>query len=243
MPSNQDRLASFGRRSVEKANALHSLPLLQRATKLFQRVPVLGWLCIEVFFYQCQSSLLNFLFVMAVKDSLVNDADRAKHTASTYALINLSSGLLQFICLPLLSSLGCDFTTMWIIIPGIMSGASMYMNYAQNWSLFLISASFVTMKTLEYSLRHSMIEAVYTSLDQESRFVGKEIIAMFANRFGKSLVALVLAIVNLLHSDALPYIRMNLLLLCVAWGATSYQLMNDLSRQNMAARSIKNKKE
>ena len=112
-----------------------------------------------------------------------------------------------------------------------MTGAAVFMAYTQDWSLWLVSASFVLMKTLEYSLRHSMIESVYVSLDQESRFVGKEIIAMFANRFGKSLVALVLTVVNVLFSGALPYVQTSLLVLCAAWLAVSYRLMVVLARR------------
>ncbi|GKY91913.1 hypothetical protein MPSEU_000162900 [Mayamaea pseudoterrestris] len=229
--------SSKTKKSDEK---MHSLSLIQRALALFRRVPVLGRLCLEVFCYQSQSSLLNYLYVVAVKDTLKNDMDRAKHTASTYALINFASGLLQFLCLPMLSWLHIDYRFMWVGVPSIMTAAAIYMAMTQDWSLWLVSASFVTMKTLEYSLRHSMIESVYVLLDYESRFVGKEIIAMFANRFGKSLVALVLTLVSVTFNDSsLPYIQRSLLLLCVTWLMASYRLVQELSRNRLGGANAK----
>eukprot|EP00540_Astrosyne_radiata_P023393 CAMPEP_0116838978 /NCGR_PEP_ID=MMETSP0418-20121206/9512_1 /TAXON_ID=1158023 /ORGANISM="Astrosyne radiata, Strain 13vi08-1A" /LENGTH=93 /DNA_ID=CAMNT_0004469039 /DNA_START=423 /DNA_END=704 /DNA_ORIENTATION=+ len=52
----------------------------------------------------------------------------------------------------------------------------------------------MSMKIMEYSLRGVANEMVYASLDYESRFIGKEIIGLFANRFGKSLMAVMLSV-------------------------------------------------
>ena len=53
---------------------------LQRAIALFARVPILGALCLEVIFAQCQSSLLNSLFVLKLKESIPADGERARFT-------------------------------------------------------------------------------------------------------------------------------------------------------------------
>lgn len=50
--------------------------------KLFQRVPVLGAMFCEVIVAQCLSSLLNFQFVTEVKNSIINDEDRAGFTGN-----------------------------------------------------------------------------------------------------------------------------------------------------------------
>lgn len=60
-------------------------------------------------------------------------------------------------------------------------------------ALYLVAISFLTAKTMDYSLRNVLAELVYVPLDFESRFVGKEVIAVFANRFGKSGMALLLS--------------------------------------------------
>lgn len=46
---------------------------------------------------------------------------------------------------------------------------------------------------MDYSLRNILAELVYVPLDFESRYMGKEIIAVFANRFGKSGMAVILS--------------------------------------------------
>ena len=46
---------------------------------------------------------------------------------------------------------------------------------------------------MDYSLRNVLAELVYVPLDFDSRYMGKEIIAVFANRFGKSGMAVILS--------------------------------------------------
>lgn len=72
----------------------------QRAFALFLRVPILGALCFEVMFSQCQSSLLNSLFVLKLKEAIPADAERARYTG------NVSKTLANGIC----DSLLCDYS-------------------------------------------------------------------------------------------------------------------------------------
>ena len=65
-----------------KANATHSSSILQTAQKLFQRVPTLATLCMEVLVCQCVSSLINFLFVSKVQEFIPNDEERARWTGT-----------------------------------------------------------------------------------------------------------------------------------------------------------------
>jgi ATP/ADP translocase len=65
---------------------------------------------------------------------------------------------------------------------------------------------------------------VYGSLDYESRFFGKEIISLFANRFGKSTTAIALAVL----SSSVPSFGSiaPIILLCgdAIWLGISYRL-------------------
>ena len=49
---------------------------------------------------------------------------------------------------------------------------------------------------MDYSLRNVAIEMVYVPLDFESRYLGKEIIGVFGNRFGKSGMSLLLSVLS-----------------------------------------------
>jgi ATP/ADP translocase len=57
-------------------------------------------------------------------------------------------------------------------------------------TLYIVSATLLVMKVLEYSARRMLDEMVFVPLDFESRFVGKEVIGVFGYRFGKSLMSL-----------------------------------------------------
>lgn len=50
------------------------------STNLFQRVPILRSMFIEVILSQCLSSVLNFQFMVKVKEAIVDDQERASWT-------------------------------------------------------------------------------------------------------------------------------------------------------------------
>ena len=56
--------------------------IIKTSMKLFKRVPILGAMFCEVIISQCLSSLLNFQFVTEVKNSILNDEDRAGFTGN-----------------------------------------------------------------------------------------------------------------------------------------------------------------
>jgi len=66
-----------GSSGAEKSS---SPSLVYRARELFQRVPILGVMCLEALLCQCQSSLLNYLFVSNTQATIVADQDRARFT-------------------------------------------------------------------------------------------------------------------------------------------------------------------
>lgn len=79
--------------------------------------------------------------------------------------------------------------TIWKIMPIIPAAASIVAALQPNPSLALLALAFFSAKTIDYSLRGVVTEMVYVPLDFESRYVGKEVIGVFANRFGKSVVS------------------------------------------------------
>jgi len=63
-------------------------------------------------------------------------------------------------------------------------------------SISIVSLSFTTMKVMEYSVRGVTSEMLYVTLDYESRFIGKEVINLFAARLGKSSMAICLSLLS-----------------------------------------------
>jgi ATP/ADP translocase len=89
-------------------NSHHQDSLVQASFKLFTRVPILASLCLEVLACQSVSSIIHFLFMLKVQQSIPDDSHRASWTGRCYAWINACSGILQFVVLPLLMRVGGD---------------------------------------------------------------------------------------------------------------------------------------
>ena len=219
-------------KSNEKINRL------RHARELFQRVPVLGALCSEVLVCQCLSSIVSFLFILQVKESIPNDQQRASWTGNCYAWINGVSGILQFAVIPW-SVQYVDPRTLWPVMPATMLVFSAAMSYSP--SLLTIAGAFFTMKTLEYSLRGVANELVFASLDYESRFVGKEIIGLFANRFGKSGMAVALSI--LASKVTLQQVSSMASVLTVLWFVVSLHVVKLVFEQGKGRAVVQRQKE
>jgi ATP/ADP translocase len=63
---------------------------------------------------------------------------------------------------------------------------------------------------------------VYVSLDYESQFLGKEIIGLTVNRFGKSIMALTTACFGL---SVIDHLRSSLVLVAFLWLIATYRLV------------------
>jgi hypothetical protein len=72
--------------SREDSSLLKQKSLWRTARNLFARVPVLAALRNEVLISQCISSLVSFLCVLKLKESLPHDADRARRTGNVSSL-------------------------------------------------------------------------------------------------------------------------------------------------------------
>lgn len=167
--------------------------LLVKTIHLFQRVPTLAALFGEVVSFQSLSTVLNIYFVRKLKEGLPLDTDRASYTGRLYAYINGSAALMQFLVLPLARKV---LEPKWVyrIMPLVILPILFYSAIQTSSSLWLATAGFFALKTMDYSLRNVVNEMVYQPLDFESRYLGKEVIGVFANRFGKSGMSLILSL-------------------------------------------------
>jgi ATP/ADP translocase len=60
-------------------------------------------------------------------------------------------------------------------------------------TLWVAALAFFALKSTDYSIRNVANEMVYQPLDFDARYLGKEVIGVFANRFGKSGMSLILS--------------------------------------------------
>ncbi|KAL3789444.1 hypothetical protein ACHAW5_009688 [Stephanodiscus triporus] len=177
---------------------------IRNGISLFRRVPTLGALFLEGLTFQSLSTILNTCLVTQLKDAVPNDDNRAAWTGKFYASVNGLSTVFQFFILPSLSKY-LEPKILWRLMPilPLICGGLQFLPKSvfperlgmssSSSALYLIAISFLTAKTIDYSLRNVLAEMAYMPLSFDARFKGKEIVAVFANRFGKSGMALILS--------------------------------------------------
>jgi ATP/ADP translocase len=179
-------------KKVKGAAQTEEMGMFQKASKLFTRVPTLWALFLEILSSQGLATLLNICFVSKLSTAIPNDSDRAGWMGKFFALINVFSMVLQFGVLPPLMQV-IEPRDLWRAMPLIALCFTGFQATQVDPSLYIVSASLLVQKTLEYSVRRMLDEMVYVPLDFESRYVGKEIIGVFGYRFGKSSMSLCLS--------------------------------------------------
>lgn len=219
--------------STNNATSTTTIPCLkknnifQQAYTLFNRVPVLGALFVEVIISQCLSSLVNYIYLYKLKVAITDDSLRAGWSGKFYAWINGVSGVFQFFIIPILLK-HCEAHRIWLFMPSLMMICTLYQFGTYKTSeLFGASASFFCIKTMEYSLRGAANEMLYVSLDYESRYLGKKVISLIAGKFGKSAMAVALSVSVVYygeHESLMWYLLATATLFTCLWMFSSIRL-------------------
>lgn len=200
--------------------------MLQKAAHIFDRVPTLKRLFWEILSCQGLATLLNVCFVTKLSQVFTNDQVRAGWTGRFYASINIISCLIQFGMLPKIIKAVEPFVV-WRIMPMVMICFTLFQSLAKDPSLYLVSASLLVMKTMEFSARRILDELVYVPLDYESRYVGKEVIGVFGYRFGKSGMSLALSALTYWFGNlGVQQLSQLTTLGALGWFVTAYRLSN-----------------
>ena len=173
--------------------------LLSKTAHLFRAVPTLAALFCEVISFQSLSTVLNVCFVRKLKEAMPLDQDRASFTGQFYAYVNGSAGVMQFFVLPLARKY-LEPKWAYQLMPLLLVPFLVYATFQSiqeiTSGLWITAAAFFALKTLDYSLRNVVQELVYQPLGFDSRYLGKEVIGVFANRFGKSGMSIILSILT-----------------------------------------------
>lgn len=212
--------------------------LISKTTNLFQRVPTLAALFAETVSFQSLSTVLAICFVRQLKESMPLDTDRAAFTGGFYAYINGFSCLMQFFILPLARKY---LEPQWVyrLLPALLLPMLVYLAF-QSSSLWIVAAAFFSLKTLDYSLRNIVNEMVYQPLDFDSRYVGKEVIGVFANRFGKSGMSMILSLVTVQFPGVgIPQLSQLSIAVASIWTTCSVWLSRNVLSNKEAERRVK----
>lgn len=219
--------------------------LLSKTASLFRRVPTLAALFAEVITFQSLSTVLNVCFIRQLKESVPLDTARASFTGRFYAYINGSAGFMQFFVLPLARKY---LEPKWVyqFMPLLVLPFLVY-SALQTSSLWISAGAFFLLKTLDYSVRNVVNEMVYQPLDFESRYMGKEVIGVFANRFGKSGMSMILSFimplgVGLTQLSQLAVVVASMWTSSTLWLSRNVLSNHDAEELVQARQSLKEKK-
>lgn len=223
-PVDASKKTKVGREKKPASPDLHKLGMIEKAARLFQRVPVLQALFLEILASQGLATVLNVCFVTCLGTAIPNDDERAGWVGKFFALINIITMVLQFGVLPRLMTV-TEPKDLWRVIPIVSLFFTGFQAFQHNPSLYVVSASLLVMKVSEYSARRMLDEMIFVPLDFESRFVGKEVIGVFGYRFGKSLMSLLLSAIAVVDANfGLQKLSVLSNAVCVAWMQTAWRL-------------------
>ena len=235
--ANQKQSSTSDDDALEQSTNNSLISQMKEGIALFRRVPTLGAHFFEVLTFQSLSTILNTCLVTRLKDAVTDDAKRASWTGNFYASVNGLSTIFQFLIMPRLSQ-RMEPKTLWRlmpILPLLCAIAQFFPTSAftnslpissSSSALYLIAISFLTAKTVDYSMRNVLAEMAYVPLPFEARYKGKEVIAVFANRFGKSGMALILSGLHFTSSSSSAWLPGMTLLVTLGWFSSAIGLSN-----------------
>lgn len=198
----------------------------------------------EVISFQSLSTVLNICMVRQLKESGIGDTERASFTGRLYSYINGISGLMQFFVLPMARKY---MEPQWVykampmlLLPLLLYSAIALHSTTSAATLWMTAATFFCLKTVDYSLRNVVNEMVYQPLDFESRYVGKEVIGVFANRFGKSGMSMILSFMTATFPSivGVPSLATFAVIVGSFWTSCSFWLSRNVMTNQEADRQV-----
>jgi len=227
------------RESKAEKTGLGKQGFMTKALALFQRTPILVLLFLEVINFRTMCAILNLCYVKKLGVDLSEDSDRAAWTGKLYSMVNGTSALLQFIALPsLLKNMPSKW--LWRLIPLLPVICSMCQGLQRNPSLMMISICLFSTKCIDYSTRCVANEMIYVSLDFDGRYFGKEIIGVFGDRLGASLIAVFLSLLTYVVGETtIGQLSVMVSISSLCWGVCAYRLSNLVPKKNAGERDKK----
>jgi len=151
--------------------------------------------------------------------------------------------VLQFFIIPLLTK-RVEVRWLWLFPPFIILCFSFIQQYGAPDSMTTISLLFASMKIMDYSFRGVTSEMLYVSLDYESRFIGKEVVNLFAARLGKSGMAVCLSVLSSLwvnsEVELEKFVSSESSVLATLWICATFRLTTLLPPLERARDKIQN---
>jgi ATP/ADP translocase len=163
-PQDTKKQLAAKKQKKMKGSDLHNAGMVEKATKLFARVPVLGALFVEILTCQGLATILNVVFVARLETAIPDDAERAGYVGVFFGLINVCTMVLQIGILPPLLTI-VEPRVLWRVLPVVSLFFTGFQALQKDPSLSVVCASLMAMKVSEYSARRMLDEMIYVPLD------------------------------------------------------------------------------
>ena len=195
---------------------------------LMSKYHTLQLLLAEAIIHQFCGNMLNLMWHDGLRLNLGDDSYRAVVVGRFFAVVNVTSSLLQCFYMPTVLS---QSTLPRAIgsIPFIVLLVSLVVYFSP--SLLTTMFAFGTLKVLEYSVFAASAEMIYMPMHSEARYLGKELIRFFGQRLGKTAASLSLSYLISAYSPTLPMQALWSCALTTVWVVVMYILALHLAER------------
>ena len=173
-----------------KKNSLKSSSIWVDGWEMMFKNSMLQMLFAEALIHQVCANMLNLMFHDGLRFSIPDDRERATLVGRFFATVNVTACIFQCFFLPIILSQS-SLPYVLILIPVLIFFMSIFAFMTPS----LLSTMFVfgSLKVLEYSVMTAATEMIYMPMDQDVRYLGKELIRFFGHKLGKSAASLILS--------------------------------------------------
>ena len=195
---------------------------------LMSKYETLQLLLAEAIIHQFCGNMLNLMWHDGLRLNLGDDSYRAVVVGRFFAVVNVTSSLLQCFIMPTVlsqSTLPRAIGSIPIIV--LLVSLVVYISP----SLLTTMFAFGTLKVLEYSVFTASAEMIYMPMHSEARYLGKELIRFFGQRLGKTAASLSLSYLISTYSPSLPMQALWSCALTTVWMVVMYILALHLAER------------
>lgn len=204
-----------------KNSAISSLSAPSKASGILEGVrqikgsKVLMLILLIVIFMQFASTLLDYQFNITLENTIFQKDLRTEFTGRIFGFVHLFSFLMQlggsFVIVSLLGLRRSHF-----FVP-LLLGCNALCSLAL--PVFgLITLSFMTIKSIDFSLYHIIKEMLYIPLKREEKFHAKSVIDVFAYRSSKALASVSILIIQWLAiAQLVRFVSLLLIGIFILW--------------------------
>jgi AAA family ATP:ADP antiporter len=220
------RAHAESRLSFSSLQALGEKVGLSEGFGLIRNSPLLLSIVLLVILMQASVGLLEFQFNHAVQSEIPLQDARAEYVGRALTLTNGLSLFLQWVgSFLLVRSFGVKGSH-WVVPVLLFCNALASFSFP---SFAMLSASFILLKSVDFSLFGVIREMLYIPMKLDEKFRAKAVIDVFVHRTSKSIISIViLSLQWIAGTELFHWVGVSSMLLFICWMAVVFFLLRPL---------------